>query len=492
MTKPRTVFACSGCGAQAPKWLGRCLECGAWNTMIEESLGGGDSARRDGLAKPARGAAAREPARAIGDVRGDDVRRVPTGIAELDRCLGGGLVPGSLVLLGGEPGIGKSTLMLQAGQSLAARGTRVLYVSGEESPAQVKLRADRIGASSGDLHVLGEIDLDAILAEVERLKPSALVIDSVQVVHDQALSSAPGTVSQVKQAADRLLRLAKQSGIAVMLIGHVTKDGALAGPRTLEHLVDVVLQFESEAGHAHRLVRAAKNRFGPSGEVGVFEMRGCGLVEVPDASRLFLAERRRDTAGSVVFPSIEGTRPVLVEIQALVAPSPGPPFKRTCLGVDPARIAMLLAIADRSLDRAFAGCDVFVNVAGGLRLHETAADLPIVLALVSSAQDQPIPHDLVAFGEVGLGAEIRSVDRAGTRLKEARGHGFTRCLVARGNASPEEAPEGIEVLGADSLAAALRAVFGPPKAQSRSSEAEPRFPVDAHRRWPPSNRSDRE
>ena len=457
--RARSVFGCSACGAQTPRWLGKCPECGAWNTLVEEAVGGGDAPRRDGLAKSAKGAAARVPARPLPDVSGDDVRRVPTGVAEFDRCLGGGVVPGSLVLLGGEPGIGKSTLLLQVGESLASRGPRVLYVSGEESPAQVKLRAQRIGVGSASLHVLGETDVDAILSEVERLSPVLLVIDSVQVVHDQALDSAPGTVSQVKQAADRLLRLAKQTGVAVMLIGHVTKEGTLAGPRTLEHLVDTVLAFESEAGHVHRLVRTMKNRFGPSGEVGVFEMRGSGLEEVPDASRLFLSERRRGSAGSVVFPSVEGTRPVLVEIQALVSPTVFAQPKRMTLGVDANRLALLLAVLERKADLRLADKDVFLNVAGGLKLRETAADLPVAMAIVSALFNQPVPHDTAAFGEIGLVGEIRSVDRAPLRLKEARALGFDRVLVARGNAGDADRPDGLGVMPIADIAAMMRLLF---------------------------------
>ena len=457
--RSRTVFACSACSAQTPRWLGKCPECGAWNTLVEESVGGGDAPRREGIARAAKGASAREPARPLPDVGGEDVRRVPTGVAEFDRCLGGGVVPGSLVLLGGEPGIGKSTLLLQVGESLASSGARVLYVSGEESPAQLKLRADRIGAAASALHVLGETDMDAILSEVERLKPAMLVIDSVQVVHDQALDSAPGTVSQVKQAADRLLRLAKQTGVAVVLIGHVTKDGMLAGPRTLEHLVDTVLAFESEAGHVHRLVRTVKNRFGPAGEVGVFEMRGSGLVEVPDVSRLFLAERRRGSPGSVVFPSVEGTRPVLVEIQALVSGTAYAQPKRMAVGIDGNRLALLLAVLERKADQRVVDKDVFLNVAGGLKLRETAADLPVTLAIVSSLLGRALPHDMAAFGEIGLAGEIRSVDRAPLRLKEAKALGFDRCLVARGNASDAERPDGLQVVPVADVAGALAHLF---------------------------------
>ncbi len=429
--------------------------------MVEEAAGGGDAASRAGLARPARGAAARVPARALADISGEDVQRIATGVGEFDRCLGGGLVPGSLVLLGGEPGIGKSTLLLQVSEALARAGTRVLYVSGEESPAQIKLRAGRLGAGAPELHVLGETDLDGILAEIARVGPRCVIVDSVQVMHDQALGSAPGTVSQVTQAADRFLRLAKQDAVAVILIGHVTKDGSLAGPRTLEHVVDTVLSFESESGHVHRLVRTLKNRFGPSGEVGVFEMRGSGLAEVPDASRLFLAERRAGTPGSVVFPSLEGTRPVLVEVQALVVGTTAAQPRRMAVGVDANRLALLLAVLERRAGQRVLDKDVFINVASGLRLRETAADLPVALAIVSSLLGVPLPADLAAFGEVGLAGEVRSVDRVQERLREALSLGFTRCLVAMGNASDGRAPAGTTLLAADDLESAITRAFGP-------------------------------
>jgi DNA repair protein RadA/Sms len=410
-------------------------------------------------AAPAVGTVARFPSRPLSDIQGDEVARAPTGLGELDRCLGGGLVPGSLILLGGEPGIGKSTLMLQACEAIARSGRRTLYVSGEESPAQVRLRADRIGAGSPDLLVLGETDLDAILAEVARLKPAVLVVDSVQVVHDQALGSAPGTVSQVKHAADRLLRLAKETSVATFLVGHVTKDGALAGPRTLEHLVDTVLSFESESSSSHRLVRTVKNRFGPSGEVGVFEMKGDGLAEVPDASRYFLAERRTGTPGSVVYPSMEGTRPVLVEIQALVGATPYSQPRRQTLGVDPSRLSMLLAVSDRCSGQPASDRDVFVNVAGGLRVKETAADLPVLVAIASALMDRPLSPDVAVFGEIGLGGEVRSVDRVPSRLREVRAMGFTRCIVPRRNVAPGDAPRGLQVVPVDDVSGAIDAVF---------------------------------
>lgn len=449
-------------------------------------------------ATASKGAAARSPARSLADLEREEVRHVPTGIGEFDRCLGGGLVPGTLVLLGGEPGIGKSTLMLQVSDALARTGRRVLYVSGEESPSQVRLRGDRLCTKGDELFVLGETDIDAILSEVERVAPAVVVVDSVQVVHDSALESARGTVSQVKQAADRFLHLAKDRGVATFLIGHVTKDGSLAGPRTLEHLVDTVLSFESEAGQMHRIVRTLKNRFGPAGEVGVFEMKGDGLAEVPDASRLFLAERRVGAPGSVVFSSMEGTRPVMVEIQALVTGTPAIQPRRMGLGVDHNRLAMLLAVLERRAGQQVLDKDVFVNVAGGLRLRETAADLPVAMAIVSAFVAIAAPAEVAMFGEVGLAGEVRAVDRAVARLREARSLGFSRCLVARGNVPSTDVPEGLAIEPVGDLADAVRLLFGekavtvsgtPRRSGTRrGAPAPPRFgwssePHDEE--WPP-------
>ena len=435
MSKARSVHRCTACGARSPKWLGRCPDCGAWSTLeeeVERAAPAPGSLRALG-GKAAPGAAPRERALPLPEVDSDLAERVPTGITEFDRCLGGGLVPGSLVLLGGEPGIGKSTLLLQVSEALARPDGPVLYVSGEESPAQVRLRARRLSLAGAHVHVLGETDIDAVLAEAQRLRPALAVVDSIQVMHDAALPSGPGTVSQVRQCADRFLRLAKETQTAVILIGHVTKDGSLAGPRTLEHVVDTVLSFESQGGQLHRLVRTLNNRFGPAGEVGVFEMKGDGLAEVPDASRLFLAERRAESPGSVVFPSMEGTRPVLVELQALVAPTAYAQPKRMTLGIDSNRLSMLLAVLERRALQHVLDKDVFVNVAGGMRLRETAADLPTALAVVSALQGRPLPADVAVFGEIGLAGEVRSVDRAAQRLREVRQLGFERCLVAGAN-----------------------------------------------------------
>lgn len=461
MSRARTTFTCHQCGFRSPKWLGRCPDCQTWSSLVEEIERAAPAAgARIPSAQAAPGASARVPAQPLPDVDSSATARLVTGLGEFDRCLGGGLVPGSLVLLGGEPGIGKSTLLLQVSDSFSRPERQVLYVSGEESPAQVRLRGERLGISGEDVLLLGETDLDAVFAEVERLRPAAIVVDSIQVMHDVALPSAPGTVSQVKQAADRFLRLAKETGTAVLLIGHVTKEGGLAGPRTLEHVVDTVLAFESEGSNVHRLVRTLKNRFGPAGEVGVFEMKGDGLAEVPDASKLFLAERRSDLPGSAVFPSMEGSRPVLVEIQALVSPTTYNQPKRMTVGVDANRLSMLLAVLERRAEFPLADRDVFVNVAGGMKLRETAADLAILLALASAHLGRPVPEDVVAFGEVGLSGEIRSVDRAVARMKESRAQGFKRCFVARGNVVEGEAPWGLRVKPASDASDLLAALFG--------------------------------
>jgi len=462
MAKARTVYTCSSCGHRSAKWLGRCPDCDEWSSFtegIQRAAPAAGSLRALG-AKPAAGAAPRVAARPLSEVDVEGAQRRPTGIGEFDRCLGGGLVSGSLVLLGGAPGIGKSTLLLQVADSLSRHGGPVLYVSGEESPAQVRLRAGRLGLDGAEIHVLGETDIDAVLVEAGRLQPVLVVVDSIQVMHDAALASAPGTVSQVRQGADRFLRLAKETGTSVILIGHVTKDGSLAGPRTLEHVVDTVLAFESEGGHVHRLVRTLKNRFGPAGEVGVFEMKGDGLAEVPDASRLFLAERRADTPGSVVFPSMEGTRPVLVELQALVSPTAYAQPKRMTLGIDANRLTMLLAVLERRATQHVLDKDVFVNVAGGLRLRETAADLAVSLAVVSALHGRALPSDVAVFGEVGLSGEVRSVDRAVQRLREVQQLGFERCLVAGANISPGEMPKGLKVIAVDGVAEAVSLLFG--------------------------------
>jgi DNA repair protein RadA/Sms len=425
MARSATIYSCSSCGHESPKWHGRCPGCGEWNSLIEEARAppparGGDSgAARRGGGRPLR------PVR-LADVRAPQVERLSTGIGELDRVLGGGLVPGSLVLLGGSPGIGKSTLTSGALGNLAAAGRKVLYVSGEESAAQVKLRAERLGPGALGVPIVAETDLDAVLATLEAERPDACVIDSVQVLYDPALSGAPGSVGQVREVAGRVMRLAKERGIATLLVGHVTKEGSLAGPRVLEHLVDCVLSFEGERERTYRTLRALKNRFGSTNEAGVFEMRGQGLVEVEDASARFVSEATR-APGSVVLCAMEGSRPLLVEVQALVAPSELVPPRRVANGVDRNRLALVLAVLARHGGVSLGSSDVFVSVAGGVRVDEPGADLAIALALASATKGSSPEADgrpLAAFGELGLTGELRHVAHADRRLAEARKFGL--------------------------------------------------------------------
>jgi DNA repair protein RadA/Sms len=422
---PRTVFLCSACGNESPKWFGRCPHCGEWNTAVEET------ARPGAAATASRGYASGSAPARLSEIEGSAEDRRKSGIGELDRVLGGGLVPGSLVLIGGDPGIGKSTLALQLAVALSSQDRSVLYVSGEESARQAKMRAERIALRGGAEHLWlqSEVDLDAILAEVGRLHPSLLVVDSIQTLSNAALPAAPGSVAQVRECGLRLLRLAKERALPIVLIGHVTKDGSVAGPRTLEHMVDVVLYLEGDSHHEYRILSAAKNRFGSTNEIGVFEMRGDGLAEVENPSERLLRDRGRSVPGSAVVASIEGTRPLLVEVQALVAPTHFANPQRTAQGVDVRRLAVVIAVLEKRAGLSLAGSDVFVNVAGGIRLEEPAADLGLALALASSFRDLPLPPDLVAIGEVGLGGELRPVSQIARRLEEAMRLGFRSAVV---------------------------------------------------------------
>jgi len=417
--RPKTTFRCSSCGAASPVWAGRCPGCEQWNTLAEERVGPHSPVAP----------APSTPARPIGDVAHDDARPVPTGVRELDRVLGGGLVPGSVTLLGGEPGIGKSTLLLQAAASAAGRGRDVLYVSAEESAAQVRGRAERLGALADRLWLASDTALPELLAHLDAVRPRVLVVDSIQTVHDPDLASAPGAVGQVRECAARLVTEARARGIAVVLVGHVTKDGGLAGPRVLEHLVDTVLSFEGDRHHALRLLRAVKHRFGGTGELGVFEMGDGGLAGVDDPSALFLADRCRGEAGSVVVPVLEGGRPLLVEVQALLARTTLPTPRRQAQGVDQGRLGMLLAVLAQRGGVAVHDLDVWVTVAGGVRAAEPAVDLGVALAVVSALTGVPVPADLVVCGEVGLAGELRQVGRLDRRLAEVARLGFGRVLV---------------------------------------------------------------
>ena len=442
MAKPTSRYVCQTCGAVSPKWAGRCESCGAWNSIVEEAI-----TRPGPAGKSTAGSKSVEFVGLAGST--EPPPRCPTGIAELDRVLGGGLVPASAVLIGGDPGIGKSTLMLQAAASLARAGRRVFYISGEESIEQMRLRARRLGIHDAPLELAAAINLRDIAASLQAAGDAALVvIDSIQTMWLDTIDSAPGTVAQVRASSFELIQLAKGGKFALALVGHVTKDGAIAGPRVLEHMVDAVLYFEGDRGHQFRILRAVKNRFGATDEIGVFEMTDRGLAEVTNPSALFLAERRGNIAGSAVFAGLEGTRPVLVEVQALLSPNPGGSPRRSVIGWDGGRLAMLLAVLETRAGVRLNATDVYLNIAGGLRVSEPAADLAVSAALVSAAFDQPTSAGMVYFGEVGLSGEIRQVAQAEARLKEAAKLGFLQATlprrVARGN-RPPAAPEAIEL-----------------------------------------------
>ena len=445
MKPTRTVFACQECGAQSPKWLGRCAECGAWNSLVEErqfperATAGGAVPQRYSLA------AASGP-QLYADINTVVAERISTGVGEFDRVLGGGVVPGSLVLIGGEPGIGKSTLLLQAAAHFAGAVGTVLYCSGEESEHQIKSRGERLGVQAAPLYILAETCLERILEEIARLRPAFVIVDSVQTVFSLKFQSAPGSIGQVRESATQLLFAAKGQNIPTFLVGHVTKDGSLAGPKALEHIVDTVLYFEGEKHHAHRVVRAVKNRFGAVSELGVFEMTGRGLRGVPNPSELFLAERRAGAPGSAVLCCVEGSRPLLVEVQALVSSSTYGNARRMASGVDQNRLSLLLAVLEKRAGLNLVADDVFVNVAGGIAVDEPAADLAITGAVASSLRNRSIRTGTAVFGEVGLAGEVRGVSQASLRVREAAQMGFTRCVVPEGNCTPEDVPPGIELV----------------------------------------------
>jgi DNA repair protein RadA/Sms len=462
LAKPTSRFVCQSCGAVSPKWAGRCEACGEWNSIVEEAI-----TARPG---PAGKAAAGKRVEFV-DLAGtaEPPPRCAVGIEELDRVLGGGLVPASAILVGGDPGIGKSTLLLQAAASIARSGRRVLYVSGEESIEQVRLRARRLGVQDARLELAAAINLRDIAATLERAGDAALVvIDSIQTMWLDAIDSAPGTVAQVRAASFELIRLAKGTGFALVLVGHVTKDGAIAGPRVLEHMVDAVLYFEGDRGHQFRILRAVKNRYGATDEIGVFEMTDRGLAEVANPSALFLAERRGNIAGSAVFAGLEGSRPVLVEVQALLSPNPGGSPRRSVIGWDGGRLAMLLAVLETRAGLRLNAMDVYLNIAGGLRVSEPAADLAVAAALASAAFDQPTSAGMVYFGEIGLSGEVRQVAQAESRLKEAAKLGFGEATlprrVARGN-RPLAQPDGIVLAEIGHIADLVAGFDGKPVSQ---------------------------
>ncbi len=450
--KQKTLYTCQQCGLQSPKWLGKCPDCNQWNSLVEETV---TLQKKGGRSVPVR--ADSVPVR-LAEVAATAEDRLNCGIAEFDRVLGGGVVPGSFTLIGGDPGIGKSTLLLQAAGRWTAAG-RVLYVTAEESTRQVKLRAGRLDVDAGELYLLAETSLEGVLERVRELQPAFLVVDSIQTVFTAALESAPGSVSQVRECAGRLMHLAKGEGIPTFIVGHVTKDGSIAGPRMLEHMVDTVLYFEGDAGHPYRILRAVKNRYGSTNEIGVFEMKDAGLAEVPNPSELFLAERPEDAAGSIVVPAIEGTRPILVELQALVSGAAYGNPRRTAMGLDANRVSLLVAVLEKKVGYSLLSQDIFVNIAGGVRLAEPAVDLGVIAALASSHLNRPVDERTVIFGEVGLTGEVRAVSRPELRVKEAARLGFNRCLLPAGNLKNLDQPQGIKLIGVRSAAEALECLF---------------------------------
>ena len=453
---PTTVYVCQNCGHQSRKWLGKCPDCGEWNSFVEERA---RAAKKEGAA--ARGGFRLREVKpvAYGEIESQDDARIPSGIEEFDRVLGGGVVPGSLVLIGGDPGIGKSTLLAQAADKLSSQGMTVLYISGEESERQIKMRGERLGLEAKNLYLLPETNLERIFDEVERMGPDVIIVDSIQTVFSSNIESAPGSVSQVREVAGQFLLLAKNRTVPVFLIGHVTKEGSIAGPKALEHIVDTVLYFEGERHHNHRIVRATKNRFGAANEVGVFEMTGAGLVAVANPSEMFLQERPKGAAGSVVTACMEGTRPVLLEIQALVSGSKYGTGRRMTQGFDTNRVALLIAMLEKRVGFQLIGDDVFVNVAGGMEVDEPAADLGVVAAIASSFKNLPIDPHTAVFGEVGLTGEVRGAMQAQVRAREAQSLGFKKMIIPASNTAGLERLLGLRVVGVRNVEEALDELF---------------------------------
>lgn len=455
---PGTVYVCQSCGNQSRKWLGKCPDCGGWNTFVEERARVGAKKETAGTARGGFRLREVKPV-AYHEIESQDDARVSSGVTEFDRVLGGGIVPGSLILIGGDPGIGKSTLLLQVADKMSARGITVLYVSGEESERQIKLRGERLGVEAERLYLLPETTLENIFDEIERMNPGAIIVDSIQTVFSSNIESAPGSVSQVREVAGQFLMLAKNRTIPVFLIGHVTKEGSIAGPKALEHIVDTVLYFEGERHHNHRIVRATKNRFGAANEVGVFEMTGEGLIAVANPSEMFLQERPLGVAGSVVTACMEGTRPVLVEIQALVSGSKYGTGRRMAQGVDQNRVALMIAMLEKRVGFHLIGDDVYINIAGGLEIDEPAADLGVVASIASSFKNSPIDPHTAVFGEVGLTGEVRGAMQAAARAREAQTLGFKRLIMPASNTVGLERMLGLRVVGVRSVEEALDELF---------------------------------
>jgi DNA repair protein RadA/Sms len=449
MARVKITYQCQACGYDSPKWLGKCPDCGTWNSFIEEKL----------QPRNLRAGSASEPV-LLDNVEIKEGFRYNTGISEFDRVLGGGIVPGSVVLVGGDPGIGKSTLLLQATHGIGrVLGNLVLYVSAEESLEQIKIRSERLDIKSDKIALLSETSLENVMSIASKMKPSAIVIDSIQTIYTDTLPSAPGSVGQIRECSSKLMHRAKQTGIPVFIIGHVTKEGALAGPRVLEHIVDTVLYFEGNRGHSYRILRSVKNRFGSTNEIGVFEMVEKGLEEVLNPSALFLSERHENTAGSAVTSSVEGTRPVLVEVQSLVSPTSFGMPRRTAIGIDLNRVNLLIAVCEKIGAIPLGTMDVFVNVVGGLRIVEPAADLCVLMTIISSLREQNIREDTIIFGEVGLTGEVRSVANADMRVKEAKKIGFKRVVLPEGNAKNKLNVSDIMIVGVKDIHEAKEAVF---------------------------------
>lgn len=460
MAKDKSIFTCTDCGGTTPRWLGKCPACGAWNTLIESTVDSSGSSKNRYTSQFQALAKTSELTK-LGDIEATDIDRTATGLEELDRALGGGVVEGGVVLIGGDPGIGKSTLLLQALDALQRKGMNTLYVTGEESGAQVALRSRRLGLDNSQFQVLAEIQLEKILATLQTERPNIAVIDSIQTVYSDQLTSAPGSVAQVRECAAHLTRAAKATGTAIVLVGHVTKEGALAGPRVLEHMVDTVLYFEGDTHSSFRLIRAIKNRFGAVNEIGVFAMTEKGLKGVSNPSAIFLSQHEEPVAGSCVMVTLEGTRPLLVEIQALVD-SGGPSPRRLSVGLERDRLAMLLAVLHRHAGVACMDQDVFVNAVGGVRISEPAADLAVMLAITSSLRGKPLPKGFIAFGEVGLAGEVRPAPRGQERLKEAAKLGFTVAVVPKANAPKKNDKnfEGLTIYPVDRIEDAMNCVRG--------------------------------
>ena len=448
MAKVKTIFVCQECGYQSAKWLGRCPDCNNWNSLVEESQVGGSQPSRYQFSTS-------QPPQSLLDVRTCDEIRQPTRIGELDRILGGGVVSGSVILVGGEPGIGKSTLLLQASQRLGKTAGIVLYVSGEESIQQTKLRANRLGEIAKNLYIVSETNVDLIGEYIKKYSPATVMIDSIQVMYSPTLSSSPGSVSQVRECAGLLTSLAKASNIPIFLVGHITKEGFLAGPKILEHMVDTVLYFEGQRQTSFRILRVVKNRFGSTNEIGVFQMTSLGLIEVGNPSQLLLSERPKEATGSVVVPCIEGTRPLLVEIQALVSRSNLTMPRRWCSGLDYNRIALLIAVLEKRVGLSLSSQDIFVNAVGGIKIQEPATDLGIAVACASSLKEVPVEQEDIILGEVGLSAEVRAVTQANPRILEAQRLGFRRCIIAKNNLKGLKIKGSIELVGVETVNQAL-------------------------------------